>query len=290
MVYAALEPTRSSAARQVLARVRRGFHQALPLRLVHRPRVAQRSRRDPTGRHWQHQHTGLPILARRTASQRGARWWRRGPRARAWWCQRLACARAHAQRCAGYRPGPRASHQGRVRQRTCRLLRLCRLRSNTGIRAGGAAPPSRKHGMWVGAKEFTQASKATACQDWRIRVSFFGFSGQRCAGKLWSGRCEGAMPLRLNIRRKLTARSDRVKSVDVHPDEPWILCRYRPARSPARSSRACADPREVAGGSLPAGAHRGLCGRARKPAHEERAASASRLRASLRASTRAAEP
>lgn len=32
------------------------------------------------------------------------------------------------------------------------------------------------------------------------------------------------MPLRLNIRRKLTSRSDRVKSVDVHPDEPWLLC------------------------------------------------------------------
>lgn len=80
---AALEPTRSSAARQVLARVRRGFHHALPLRLVHRPRVALRSRRDPTGRHWQHQHTGLPILARRTTSQSRAHWRRRGPRARA---------------------------------------------------------------------------------------------------------------------------------------------------------------------------------------------------------------
>eukprot|EP00286_Rhodomonas_abbreviata_P002203 CAMPEP_0181345854 /NCGR_PEP_ID=MMETSP1101-20121128/32989_1 /TAXON_ID=46948 /ORGANISM="Rhodomonas abbreviata, Strain Caron Lab Isolate" /LENGTH=841 /DNA_ID=CAMNT_0023457873 /DNA_START=220 /DNA_END=2744 /DNA_ORIENTATION=+ len=32
------------------------------------------------------------------------------------------------------------------------------------------------------------------------------------------------MPLRLNIRRKLTSRSDRVKSVDLHPDEPWMLC------------------------------------------------------------------
>ncbi|KAJ1478118.1 hypothetical protein T484DRAFT_1749727 [Baffinella frigidus] len=32
------------------------------------------------------------------------------------------------------------------------------------------------------------------------------------------------MPLRLNIRRKLTSRSDRVKCVDLHPDEPWMLC------------------------------------------------------------------
>ncbi|KTF89049.1 hypothetical protein cypCar_00021371 [Cyprinus carpio] len=31
------------------------------------------------------------------------------------------------------------------------------------------------------------------------------------------------MPLRLDIKRKLTARSDRVKSVDLHPSEPWML-------------------------------------------------------------------
>ncbi|KAG5330168.1 COPB2 protein, partial [Acromyrmex heyeri] len=31
-------------------------------------------------------------------------------------------------------------------------------------------------------------------------------------------------PLRLDIKRKLTARSDRVKSVDLHPTEPWMLC------------------------------------------------------------------
>lgn len=31
------------------------------------------------------------------------------------------------------------------------------------------------------------------------------------------------MPLRLDIKRKLTARSDRVKSVDLHPTEPWAL-------------------------------------------------------------------
>eukprot|EP01133_Synstelium_polycarpum_P015913 gene15913-18917_t len=31
------------------------------------------------------------------------------------------------------------------------------------------------------------------------------------------------MPLRLDIKKKLSTRSDRVKSVDIHPTEPWIL-------------------------------------------------------------------
>jgi len=31
------------------------------------------------------------------------------------------------------------------------------------------------------------------------------------------------MPLKLDIKRKLTARSDRVKSCDLHPTEPWML-------------------------------------------------------------------
>lgn len=31
------------------------------------------------------------------------------------------------------------------------------------------------------------------------------------------------MPLRMDIQRKFSARSDRVKSVDFHPTEPWIL-------------------------------------------------------------------
>uniref|UniRef100_A0ACD5ZMW5 Uncharacterized protein n=1 Tax=Avena sativa TaxID=4498 RepID=A0ACD5ZMW5_AVESA len=31
------------------------------------------------------------------------------------------------------------------------------------------------------------------------------------------------MPLRLDIKRKLAQRSERVKSVDLHPTEPWIL-------------------------------------------------------------------
>ncbi|KFB46946.1 AGAP004798-PA-like protein [Anopheles sinensis] len=32
------------------------------------------------------------------------------------------------------------------------------------------------------------------------------------------------LPLRLDIKRRLTSRSDRVKSVDLHPTEPWMLC------------------------------------------------------------------
>lgn len=32
------------------------------------------------------------------------------------------------------------------------------------------------------------------------------------------------MPLKLDIKRRLTSRSDRVKCVDIHPAEPWMLC------------------------------------------------------------------
>ncbi|XP_003746533.1 coatomer subunit beta' [Galendromus occidentalis] len=32
------------------------------------------------------------------------------------------------------------------------------------------------------------------------------------------------MPLKLDVKRKLLARSDRVKCVDLHPVEPWMLC------------------------------------------------------------------
>uniref|UniRef100_A0A914UGR1 Uncharacterized protein n=1 Tax=Plectus sambesii TaxID=2011161 RepID=A0A914UGR1_9BILA len=31
------------------------------------------------------------------------------------------------------------------------------------------------------------------------------------------------MPLRLDVKRRLLARSDRVKSTDLHPVEPWML-------------------------------------------------------------------
>ena len=30
-------------------------------------------------------------------------------------------------------------------------------------------------------------------------------------------------PLRLDIKRQLSARSDRVKCADLHPTEPWVL-------------------------------------------------------------------
>ncbi len=32
-----------------------------------------------------------------------------------------------------------------------------------------------------------------------------------------------AQPLRLDIKRQLSARSDRVKNIDLHPTEPWML-------------------------------------------------------------------
>ncbi|CAN0388589.1 unnamed protein product, partial [Scytosiphon promiscuus] len=30
-------------------------------------------------------------------------------------------------------------------------------------------------------------------------------------------------PLRLEIKKLLSSRSDRVKCVDIHPTEPWVL-------------------------------------------------------------------
>eukprot|EP00158_Paraphelidium_tribonemae_P002294 Partr_v1_DN2525_c0_g1_i1_m52717 putative coatomer protein complex, subunit beta 2 (beta prime) len=32
------------------------------------------------------------------------------------------------------------------------------------------------------------------------------------------------MPIKLDIKKKMTQRSDRVKSVDMHPTEPWVCC------------------------------------------------------------------
>ena len=32
-----------------------------------------------------------------------------------------------------------------------------------------------------------------------------------------------AQPLRLEIKKLLSSRSDRVKCVDIHPTEPWVL-------------------------------------------------------------------
>ena len=40
---------------------------------------------------------------------------------------------------------------------------------------------------------------------------------------LRSGLSRAKMPLRLDINRRLTARSDRVKSCDLHPTEQWML-------------------------------------------------------------------
>ncbi|KAK0415577.1 hypothetical protein QR680_012008 [Steinernema hermaphroditum] len=43
-----------------------------------------------------------------------------------------------------------------------------------------------------------------------------------CGVIIWS-QDRTDMPLRLDVKRKLLARSDRVKSVDLHPTEPWML-------------------------------------------------------------------
>lgn len=60
------------------------------------------------------------------------------------------------------------------------------------------------------------------------------------------------MPLRLDIRRQLSARSDRVKSVDMHPTEPWVLAALyngkgapHSLRAPSRSSESPAPARAV---------------------------------------------
>ena len=36
-------------------------------------------------------------------------------------------------------------------------------------------------------------------------------------------RNKNGQPLRLEIKKKLSSRSDRVKCVDIHPTEPWVL-------------------------------------------------------------------
>ncbi|KAL0397069.1 UNVERIFIED_CONTAM: Coatomer subunit beta'-2 [Sesamum calycinum] len=43
------------------------------------------------------------------------------------------------------------------------------------------------------------------------------------SGSNWSDLRAWGLPLRLEIKRKLAQRSERVKSVDLHPTEPWIL-------------------------------------------------------------------
>ena len=50
------------------------------------------------------------------------------------------------------------------------------------------------------------------------------------------------MPLRLDIKRKFLQRSDRVKCVDIHPTEPWLLTNLYNVRgstgAPTKRSRA----------------------------------------------------
>jgi coatomer subunit beta' len=35
--------------------------------------------------------------------------------------------------------------------------------------------------------------------------------------------CVCVKPLKLEIKRVMSARSDRVKCVDIHPTEPWVV-------------------------------------------------------------------
>ena len=44
-----------------------------------------------------------------------------------------------------------------------------------------------------------------------------------CALLTSAARAPPLQPLRLDIKRELSARSDRVKCVDLHPTEPWVL-------------------------------------------------------------------
>ena len=57
------------------------------------------------------------------------------------------------------------------------------------------------------------------------RLFFFFFSGGAFGERAANDRAEDTttMPLRLDIKRKLVQRSDRVKGVELHPVEPWIL-------------------------------------------------------------------
>lgn len=78
-----------------------------------------------------------------------------------------------------------------------------------------------------------------AVQDCMSSTGCWLLNGQRASAVVESGRLvtwlDGCwlislsllisplQPLRLDIKRKLTARSDRVKSVDLHPTEPWMV-------------------------------------------------------------------
>ena len=62
------------------------------------------------------------------------------------------------------------------------------------------------------------------------------------------------MPLRLDIKRKFLQRSERVKCVDIHPTEPWLLANLYNGASciaapllRAMCLRGCAPPGESGG-------------------------------------------
>lgn len=67
---------------------------------------------------------------------------------------------------------------------------------------------------------------------WTLKIfSYFKFEVLKISIKKWNKvygllktNFSSFQPLRLDIKRKLTARSDRVKCVDLHPTEPWMLC------------------------------------------------------------------
>ena len=64
------------------------------------------------------------------------------------------------------------------------------------------------------------------CQNTVITSDFYMSELEHSLSNLcsfWHSFNVSFQPLRLDIKRKLSARSDRVKSVDLHPTEPWML-------------------------------------------------------------------
>ena len=53
---------------------------------------------------------------------------------------------------------------------------------------------------------------------WRTRVR------SSAAAASLAARCRHAAAHAAHAQKKMTQRSDRVKSVDMHPSEPWVLC------------------------------------------------------------------
>lgn len=88
----------------------------------------------------------------------------------------------------------------------------------------GRRPPT----YLVGEKNCRKKKEAQKLKWWvgapcgGVSASPWGLS--RRAPPAFSPRaCLGPQPLRLDIKRQLSARSDRVKCVDIHPTEPWML-------------------------------------------------------------------